>query len=232
MMRIWDRHIVEHPLESLPAIVPVVVGHAEGHRAMPSRMHELVRPEPSTVPGLASFVPAFELIVDDISAATDDELRRRALAAFPMVALWLLRDARRVDVLLEHFDAWADAWHAVATAPGGLRAMHRLLRYLDLVLSEQRFEQIHGMIQAISPATEEALMTYSERVFAEGKAEGKAEGLREMLLRQLAVKFGHVDDEIVAHVRAADPPTIEAWLERLVLAPALAAVFEIRRSDA
>jgi hypothetical protein len=69
-------------------------------------------------------------------------------------------------------------------------------------------------------------MTYSDRVFAQGKAEGRAEGQRDILLKQLALKFGALDDAVVARVRAAEPASLEIWLERFAVATQLDSIFE------
>ncbi len=229
MTRIWERWSSERPAERLPPIVPVLVSHART-RPVLTRMHDLFAPPPSSIPGLAEHVPQFRILLDDIASATDDDLHDRALAAFPKVALWFLRDARNGDALLERLQQWADALRAVATAPNGLQAMHRLIRYLDLVLSDRRFEQIHGMIRGLSDATEEAVMTYTERVFAEGEAKGEAKGRaearRDVLLKLLTLKFGPLEDAVATRVHAAEPATLETWLERLVSASTLAHVLD------
>jgi Putative transposase, YhgA-like len=234
MARIWERCIETSPDAPLPPIVPLVLCHSADGWSAPTRMHDLVRPVPAHVPGLAELVPQFRIVVDDIGAATDIDLRGRALAAFPMLALWLLRDGRRGDAVVEGLQGWADAFLAAAAAPGGIEALHRLIRYLELVLSEERFERVRGMLKELAPATQEAIMTYSDRVFAEGKAEGKAEGMalgrveaeRDTLLKLLALKFGALDEAVISEVRAADLARLDRWLERVVVATQLAAVFE------
>ncbi|HWB74586.1 MAG TPA: hypothetical protein VG755_06515, partial [Nannocystaceae bacterium] len=106
---------------------------------------------------------------------------------------------------MRRLPAWRDAFRAVASAPGGIAAMHRVIRYLELVLSERRFARVRGMLVELGSETKEAVVTYSDRVFAEGKAEGKAEGRaeaqREMLLELLATKFGTLQQSVVDRVR-------------------------------
>lgn len=218
MVRIWQRHRNEKPRAALPAIIAVMIVHAGTRPAGPTRLHELVVPRPDRIPGLSELVPSFRIIVDDISAATDAQLRTRALATFPKLVLWLLRESRDRGGLLRGLVRWADAFNAVATAPGGIAAMHRMLRYLDIVLGERRFERARGILREVSPATEGAVKTYTDRVQAETRAE--------ILLKQLALKFGALDEEVVARVRSADPSAVETWLERFVAATRLDAVFD------
>ena len=68
-------------------------------------------------------------------------------------------------------------------------------------------------------------MTYTDRVFAEGEAKGEAKARRDVLLKLLSLKFGPLDDAVVAQVHSAAPSTLEIWLERLLSAPKLSAVF-------
>lgn len=73
-------------------------------------------------------------------------------------------------------------------------------------------------------------MTYSERIYAEGRAEGRAEGLvegqRKTFLKQLAQKFGALEPTVVERIQSADPDAIEAWLDRVLVASQLSAIFE------
>jgi hypothetical protein len=228
MMRIWERCLADTPSASLPAIVAVVVAHGGYVDRMPMRMHELVHPEPATIPGLAELVPAFRIIVDDIGAATDAQLRGRALAAFPMLALWLLRDARRGDVLLRRLHAWADAFRAVARAPGGIAAMHRLMRYVEAVLGErraERFQQFRGIVASLSSQTEKAVVLYSDRVRAEGVVEGRIESTRQILLKLLALRYGPIDERLAVRIREADLAQLGVWIERFAVATELDAIF-------
>lgn len=129
-------------------------------------------------------------------------------------------------MLLRQLHRWADAFTAVADAPGGIVAMHRVMRYLELVLNERRFEIVRGMIAGLGSATEEAVATYSDRVFAQGKAEGRTEGKREALLDLLAAKFGPLDDSVIDRIAAAPPEALARWLERVLVATRVDAIFE------
>ena len=226
MVRIWQRHLATTEAPPIPAIIPVVVSHADDGRIVATRMHDLVAPFPASVPALSAFVPAFDIVVDDITAASDAELRARALGALPKLALWLLRHGRRGETLLRRLPRWGDVFREVARARGGIEAMHRVLRYLEAVLGERRFERARGMITSLGTDTEEAVVKYSDRLFAEGEAKGRAEGERSMLLKQLALKFGPLDDATTDRVRTADSDALERWLERIIVVTQLDAVFE------
>ncbi|MFO7564584.1 MAG: hypothetical protein R6X02_18205, partial [Enhygromyxa sp.] len=63
-------------------------------------------PDPTTIPGLAQFVPRFTLLLEDLSSASNEDLKRKAIAAFPTLALWLFRDARDATKLFANLDQW------------------------------------------------------------------------------------------------------------------------------
>ncbi|HET6583164.1 MAG TPA: hypothetical protein VFG69_06950, partial [Nannocystaceae bacterium] len=197
---------------------------------------------PASLPGLAELVPDFRLAVDDLARASDDDLQARALATFPMLALALLRDGHSESALFTHLEEWAAAFAAVAVAPTGLQAFAKLMRYLELRLSEQQFERFRVRLAELAPTTEDVIMRFTERVFAEGEAKGKAEGKaegeakgkaegrseaqRETLVKLLSLKFAPLEESTLARVRVASPDELERWIERILAAPNLAAVFE------
>lgn len=68
-----------------------------------------------------------------------------------------------------------------------------------------------------------ATIRAAERI--EGRAEGRAEGKQQTLLRLLAVKFNHLPSEVPARAAAASEAELDLWLERLLFADTLEAVF-------
>lgn len=59
---------------------------------------------------------------------------------------------------------------------------------------------------------------------AEGKAEGMAEGKVELVLKQLALRFGQLSDSAVERVRAATTENLDVFAERVLTAQTLAEV--------
>lgn len=167
------------------------------------------------------------------STATDDELRSRALATFPMLALSLLRDGRDEHALFRNLETWAAAYAAVAAAPTGLHAFERLMRYVELRLPDEQFERFRARLVELAPTTEAEVMRYSERLIAEGEAKGREQGreqgrldaLRETLRAQLRSKFAGLDTSTLTRIDAASPSELERWLERVVIENDLDAVF-------
>jgi predicted transposase YdaD len=59
----------------------------------------------------------------------------------------------------------------------------------------------------------------------EGREEGRREGEAALLLRLLQRKFGPLDEDVRARVRAADPELLLEWAERIPAARRLQDVF-------
>jgi flagellar biosynthesis/type III secretory pathway protein FliH len=59
----------------------------------------------------------------------------------------------------------------------------------------------------------------------QGLEKGLEKGRRELLLRQLEIKFGQVDDRTRAQINAAGPTLLLQWGERLLTAERLSDVF-------
>jgi hypothetical protein len=55
---------------------------------------------------------------------------------------------------------------------------------------------------------------FARRYFSEGKAEGKAE----VVLKQLALRFGPLAEDLVERVRAASAAELDVFAERLLTA--------------
>ena len=94
-----------------------------------------------------------------------------------------------------------------------------------------------GVSPQDDPRTKEYLMaTLVERLLQKGRTEGRvegwangwAEGKAETLLRQLMLRFGAVPDGVRARVRAAGGSDLNAWLDAILEAPDLEAVFASR----
>jgi hypothetical protein len=203
-----------------------LVTHAPAGWSAPRRFHELLAPHPASIQGLAELVPEFTIVIDDLSRATNEQLRGRTLAAFPALALWLLRDARTVGDVLANLDDWAGTFIEVASAPSGIEALVKLLRYIDLVMPEQHYDQIRAKLVAITPKTVEAEMTHAQRLIDEGRTEGRAEGQRDALLKLLTLKFGQLEASVRERVTGAGSAQLDLWLERVLVAARIEAVFE------
>jgi predicted transposase/invertase (TIGR01784 family) len=226
LLRIWERFRKEHPGARLPPIIPAIVSHAPGGWTAPRALDDLFDPHPSEIPGLELLVPRFSLLIEDLAHLSNEDLKARALAAFPKLVLWALRDARDADRLLDNLVYWGAAFREASLTASGIRSLASLLRYLALVTPHSQLQAFRGKLRAaLAPKAEELAMTIAEQLRAEGRIEGRAEGRADVLRRQLAIKFGAVDVEHEARIRAATPDQLDRFLDRVLITDTLTAVF-------
>lgn len=222
MHRIWCHWCEREPSSThLPFILPVVLSQAASGWTPARRFSELFVQEPVA---LLEQQPHFSYTVDDLAKTSDADLRTRALAAIPKVALWLLRDARNTKALQRSMDEWAPLLDAVRSAPSGRAAVLRLLRYVSLVARELRWEEFRAKIQGLAPRAESDVMTtIAEQLRAEGEARGEARGeaqrAAKAVLQVLEVRGLPVSDDVRSRVTGcSDTEQLERWLALAVRA--------------
>jgi hypothetical protein len=234
--RIWNRFRKRYPVAWLPPIAAVLVSHAPGGWSTSRSLEDLFDPDVRAVPALAGLVPRASLIIEDLAQLSNADLRARSLAAFPKLALWLLRDARDPRRLLDSFDAWIDIFAEAERAPAGSDAITGLLTYMFRVVDPMHHDELHAKVRQLGTHAEEIAMTIAEmwleqglaKGHEQGLAKGRAEGQIAALRSQLAFKFGSptLDRRYEALLHAATPDAIDRYLQRVLSADSLAAVFE------
>jgi predicted transposase/invertase (TIGR01784 family) len=226
MVRIWEDHLRDHPeAELLPVIVPAVVYHGEHGWTQPLTMRALLDVDAAMAAELGRYVPDFEHRLDDLSSADAEELRARSMSAMAQLCLFCLSRARQAgDLTAELERGWQDRMRQVAETPDGVTALGTLLRYI-LEATETPPERVKRLVRQLGPRAEEAFMTGAQILRAEGEAkgrvEGRVEGRAEVLLRQLALKYGPVPEARVDRIRAASIEELDRWVEMVLTASSL-----------
>ncbi|MFO7561363.1 MAG: Rpn family recombination-promoting nuclease/putative transposase [Enhygromyxa sp.] len=226
LARIWKRHLKDNPLP-LPLIIPLVVSHAPEGWTAATTFHQLVAPDPATIPSVIPFVPSFEILVEDLAHLSNEDLRSRALTAFHQLALYLLRDARDIEGLVRNALLWADAATDALRTPNGMEAVALLFRYVARITDGLNFNRFRDNILSKSTELERATMTMTaaEEWIREGRAEGRAEGRVLALCRQLQIKFGEIADEYRHRLDAATEEQLDNYLARVLSAQTIEEVF-------
>jgi predicted transposase YdaD len=236
LVRVWKRHGKQHP-GPLPLTIPLVISHAPGGWTVVRTMHELFDPHPSSIPGIAELVPNFSVLIEDLVYVTNEDLKSRALSAFPKLVLWALRDARNAEQLFSNLATWGHAFGEAMRTPRGMESVSVLLRYISLVTHDLHLTKFRAKIHELAPEAEEATMTLAEQLIAEGLAKGKAEGLAKgkaeglaagqisVLSKLLTLKFGELPPSYAARLAAASLAELDAWVERVLPAATLDDVF-------
>jgi hypothetical protein len=138
IVRVWER--CQRELGApLPVILALVVSHAPEGWTSPVHLHEVVMPPPTSLDGVAEFVPGFRLLIEDLAHLSNEQLKARALEAFPKLVLWALRDARNAERLLDNLTHWLHEFGEALQTQSGIEAVSRILRYIALVCEDLHY---------------------------------------------------------------------------------------------
>lgn len=233
LMRVWDYYDAQqrelHPKRTrrspIPLIIAIVISNVQGGWKGPLSFHDLCEPHPSSLPGLENLVPHFSLLLLDLSDVSNDDLSSWALAAFPKAALFALRDARDPAKLPQDFEHWGALMAEAAQAPSGMEAVRQLMRYLALASPNLNMAEFRARIRQYLPKAETELMTIYEQARQEGLQTGRQEGQVRTIAKQLALKFGELPAAYATRLQAATTEDLDRYLERILTADSLAAVF-------
>ena len=97
----------------------------------------------------------------------------------------------------------------------------RARRYVDVFLAWLNENARRALLDYIYMHCHEYRSEVTRRYIEEGRKQGR----QEVLVKQLGLKFGEIPDWAVQRLRGADDPTFERWIERVLTAATLAAVF-------
>ncbi|MBI4878751.1 MAG: Rpn family recombination-promoting nuclease/putative transposase [Planctomycetes bacterium] len=238
-VRIWDRWLGENPgATTLPAILPLVLYHGERAWAAPQRLSEMLQGDAASRAALGAYLPELRFLLIDLSGMTDAELKARLVIepALALLALLVLKNYHAPDLLACMLE-WGELFGRLLDERSGLRAFVMLLNYLyearGECVTDAGMKALCARAHA-GPEVEETVMNLAEKLRAEGRQEGRAEGLeqgleqgrqeglREGLVRFLRLRFGELDGAALARVQAADLPTLERWIDRVIDSQTLA----------
>ncbi|MCK6592237.1 MAG: Rpn family recombination-promoting nuclease/putative transposase [Polyangiaceae bacterium] len=239
-VRIWEAWLKDHPAaKRVPAILPVVLHHSPKGWTAEVSFEALLDIEPELFETLAPYVPRFRFILDDISAASDEALRGRAMSALGRLVLWCLRNARTPENLVWGLKGWVDLVREVRRAPNGAAALQMIFRYIYMVNERFDTKELVGLLeQAVGEEGKAEMTSVADKLREEGRLEGERKGRREghmdgvaegllrgqrnILLKQLRARFGELPEAAVARVNAAELGQLDTWAERILSAQTLA----------
>jgi hypothetical protein len=157
-----------------------------------------------------------------------DEAAMRALPMPPLGTLTLLclqfLPGRRSRVIEACLRRWQDLLVQVhARDPGhGPGALSSYI-FFTTEMPAARLGRLLG--ELIGPEPEENLMSTAEKLIQKGRKQGRAEGRAELLLRQLAARFGAIPAEAEQRVRKAPPADLDRWAIAVLTCKTLEQVF-------
>ena len=174
-------------------------------------------------------------MLDDLSTQSDSALKRRALNAFVRLVFWAMKNGGSPEKLKRSLPGWVDVVVEVLRAPNGSRALNVLWRYIFAVNERIPKNEMMGLLSRAVPAqVKEEIVNVADQLREEGRQQGLQQGLhqglvegrRELLLKQLGVRFGALPQAAVARVNSAGVGDIDRWAERILTAPSLADVLD------
>jgi hypothetical protein len=97
IVRLWDAFMRENPSQQLlPAVLPVVIYHGDSSWNAPTRLLDLVDLADDAKAAFAGYLPDLRFVLDDLTAAGAQRVRKRPMPAAAMLtALSLLGFPRR-----------------------------------------------------------------------------------------------------------------------------------------
>ena len=233
-LRIWEAWLKDHPTaKRLPVIIPVVLHHSPKGWTAEVSFEALLDIDPELFEPIAPYVPRFRFILDDISAASDEALRGRAMSALGRLVLWCLRNARTPENLVYGLKGWVDLVREVRRAPNGAAALTMIFRYIFMVNERFGTKELVGLLgQAVGEEGKAEMASVADQLREEGRREGHVDGVaegllggrREILLIQLRARFGELPEAAVARVNAAKLGQLDTWAERVLSGQTLADV--------
>jgi predicted transposase YdaD len=222
VLRIWeDVRRREPERHTLPLVIPVVLHHGPRGWTAARSIAELLDAEPSLIAALGDRVVGLTITVDDLVRITPAAIAARTGPAVALLTLGVLRDTRSLP-LGELLARWAAQVVAAARQlEQGDEAFVVLVRYVSEVKKIDSRDAWIDAIRHAVPEDEEVVVAWIDDWRAEGKAEGMAEGRVELVLRQLALKFGALDEATVAAVRGSSIEQLDRIGERVLTATSL-----------
>jgi len=225
---------LQRSLQSGPGLQPQVLAVLLQH----GKAHTIGDPVivPTNTNTLTPYQPQQRAIVDRLTASSEADIRARQLSPLSELTLLCLSQLSEMppDLVPDAFTRWQDLFRAVDRTihtpnapPQGADAIDAVGWY---TLAVTNVDSLHlsETLARILHRPEDTIMSTLERTFqkgiAQGKAEGKAQGQTELLLRQLAKRFGPLDDTTIAHVQRGTPRELECWADRILSAQSLGEV--------
>jgi predicted transposase YdaD len=240
VVRQVERWRQEHPERTLlPLIIPLVMYHGpEGLWTAPRRVEQLFDLPQGEDEGArwGELVPRFEYLLDDLTTERAEALMARPGPPLARLALLVLRYGR-TEELARRLPEWTALFAQVQASPNGQEELLMVVRYLLLVgdktVRGATGQMLHSLLG--TQRAEELMRSYGEELIEQGRqqglergrAEGLAKGRAESIVRILAARGVHVDDEARQRIlTCTDLDTLDLWFERALRATSLSDVLE------
>jgi predicted transposase YdaD len=220
--RIWSDWLRNNKgAQRVPPVFSVVLHHGSSGWTAPTDLMELYDADLELLTAAGPHLPALQLVLDDLSAVPDEELRARAASATVRLALFFLKHGRDSEDIDRRLLDWELLVKDVGDAASGLEALSVMVRYLFEVSEHVTREAVTGMLRsALGEQADEVIMTIGQQLIEQGRKQGVEQGIeqgeRKLLLRQLVRRFGELPEKVVDRVNAASVEELERWADQIL----------------
>ena len=210
MVQIWKRYAQgsAERLRSLPPIIPIILHHGASRWSEPLTLLDMI----DACEDLRPWMPDFSILLIDLGCIPEDQLAQGRELRAGLIAMRLasLGNASREEL----------AAVLQPLQPGSRLEAQTLAYIVDAFHIDVAVLQ--AAVRTARPDHWEMLMeTIAETWIKQGKAEGKAS----TLIRLLGRRFGPLPDSTRVQIDAASEKELNDWIDAILDAPTLAAVF-------
>lgn len=194
MLKIWRLHLKQQKSEKskkpkrLPIILPLVIYHGEKAWPYGTRLSDLITGPRDT---LATYIPDFAVILSDLTAYSDDEIRGTILSRVVLLLFKHIFDPDPRQKLPEIFSLVGELLKQVS----GLRYLEIILRYVCSATDKITADELLTIAQqTLDKQGGEMVMTIADQLRKEGYEQAMT--IAEQL-RQESLEKGRVIGEIL-----------------------------------
>jgi predicted transposase YdaD len=220
----------EHP-EALrmPAVLPVVLYQGATPWTAPRSLAELYDLSDQALHDLSEFLLSLRFVLDDLRVTPDDELMERNVGDLVRVALVVMKHVTS-EHLLDLLARLRQEITRLLATEQGRSGLSSILWYIRCVHPKLQWHAIIDRLRpVVGPEIAKTMETYEEtleRMYIEKHTRlAREEGQQELLLRQLARRFGALPEAVTARVMNAGSEELERWGDRVLDAASLDDVF-------
>ena len=163
-------------------VIPVVLYHGAAPWTVARNFQGLFNlPE-----ALSVYVPEFQYVLTDLSAYSDEEIKRTAELG---VSLLLLKHIFEPD-LYTHLPEVIKLWYTIRQQENALRYLEAMIRYVAATGQNFSAEEMRAAIKAVAPEGDAMLGTIAQEWLQQGLQQGLRQGLLAGIRLGLKIKFG------------------------------------------
>lgn len=223
--QLWDSWRREHPDSAVvPAVLPLVIYNGERGWTAATEVSELIDLPPEVLDAVSEYLPRQRYMLDDLSKATPKSIRARkhltATARLTLAALQFLRvRCSHPGQVLE------ELWPLVEEVRrlGPPDDFWVFIRYTHQMVPQEHHEEVWRYMQGhLTEAEYEQFVSIEDGLRLEGRSEGRLEGRRQVLRKQLTIRFGtELPDDVVERLEQASEEDLDRWTESVLTADTL-----------